>query len=275
MNATVKVLVSSLAALLVVGSACERTVTMGGPVNTRYYPFQGFDSIQVDSTPMGTQVWHRLIVEIVPSDTYGVSVTANQNLLDNISVRRSGSTLHIALRDVQIDFSPATLQAKVTMPQLSRLSASGAAEVTAYGFRSAQTFSLEVSGAAKADIGIEAGGFAATVNGGRASGTVKTGNATIDVFSTTGAASFDGTVEFSGSGTDLVLRGGLGAEASLSRFSVQNADVTLYGFGTRADIAMNGQLDVTLTGSVILHYSGNATLGRTIQSEGAVMRREE
>ena len=69
-----------------------------------------------------------------------------------------------------------------------------------------------------------------------------------------------------------MLRGGIGAEAALQRFSVRNADVMLSGLGTRADLTIDGRLDVTLIGPVILWYSGNVTLGRTSEGRGSVLR---
>ena len=166
-----------LAALTLAGAGCvPPDITTGGPARTSEDDVAEIVAVQVSSSPIFPQVYHRFEVEIVPSDTYSVSVTANDHLFSYIHVSRSGSTLHIQLRDVQVSFSPATIQARIATPRLSQLSASGAAVVTAHGFKSADGFKLEISGGARADLDIETGDFAATIKGGNTGGHEKVAN---------------------------------------------------------------------------------------------------
>ena len=59
------------------------------------------------------------------------------------------------------------------------------------------------------------------------------------------------------------------------RIIVHNADVMLSGLGTRADVTVNGRLDVTLIGPAILWYSGDTTLGSVSEGKGSMLRERQ
>ena len=96
-------------------------VTASGPVVSKDYSITDFTG--VDSGAI-------FQLEIVPSTTYAVSVTSNENLFDYIEVTKSGSTLKLELRNGVSLTGPMTLKAKVAMPELKGLSLSGASSAT-------------------------------------------------------------------------------------------------------------------------------------------------
>ena len=205
--------------------------------------------------------------QIVPADSYSVSVTANENLFKYIRVARSGSVLRIEISGVRTTFGPTTLEAHVTMPQLYRLNLSGASRATARGFKSSHDFALDLSGASTADLSLETGPFNATVSGAsRVNATVTSSDARIDV---SGAS----RAEIDGSGKDLVLSASGASTANLDGFSVANANVNLSG-ASHGTITMNGRLDVDLSGASTLVYSGNVTLGRSSVTGASTLRQQ-
>ncbi len=264
-----KLLSIALALLTLSAVGCINDVTTGGPVTTRNYDITGFTAVKIVSSDTGVQVYHRFIVEVVPSERFSISVTANDNLFSYIHVTRSGETLEVELRDVQVSFGPATLEAMIAMPQLSQLRASGAADVSARGFKSSSDFKLTLSGGANAELDVETGAFAAIVQSGRVRGSIRSADAHFEAYGTSTI------VELRGSGNDLTLRCGDGSETTLVGFPVRNADVVLMGqWATRASLTLDGQLDVTLGNATSLSYSGNATLGRTTIAPGATLRQK-
>ena len=232
-------------------------VTASGPVVSKDYRITDFTG--VDSGAI-------FQLEIMPSSTYAVSVTSNENLFDYIEVTRSGSTLKLELRNGVSFTGPMTLKAKVAMPELRGLSLSGASRATANGFKSNQDFRLVISGASRLDMDMETGKFIADISGaGKASGSLKAGDSQMRL---SGAA----TLELEGAAANTVIDGSGASSASLSDFKAGDARITLSG-GSRASITVDGKLDVNLSGGSTLHYSGNPTLGRVDVTGGSTLKR--
>ena len=232
-------------------------VTASDPVVTRDYTIADFTG--VDSGAI-------FQLEIVPSSTYSVAVTANENVFQYIEVTKSGSALKLELRNGVSFTGPMTLKAKVTMPELRALSLSGASSASAEGFKSTQDFRVVISGASRLDMDIETGKFVADISGaGRASGSLKGGDSQIRL---SGAAN----LELEGTGANMVIDGSGASSASLTDFRVKDARVTLSG-GSRASIAVDGRLDVNISGGSALQYAGNPTMGKVDVTGGSTLRK--
>ena len=234
-------------------------VTASGPILTRDYDVTGFSSVDSGGVYQ---------IELVPSESYSVEVTSNENIFDYIEVTKSGSTLKLGLRNGISFNGPLTLKAKITMPELWGLELSGASNATADGFKSAHDFRLNVSGAGRADFDLETGRFTADLSGaGRGQGKLKAADTDIRL---SGAAN----LELEGSAANTVINGSGAASAGLSEFNVKkDARVTLSG-GSHGSINVSGKLDVNLSGGSTLQYGGSPTMGRVDVSGGSTLRHE-
>jgi len=227
-------------------------ITGSGNILTEEMDFSEFTQLEVSSA---------FDVEITQSDSYSVSITADDNLFDYIQVSKVGETLKIGLRTVNIRW-PATLQANVTMPQLSGLNLSGATSGTASGFSSTENLDIEVSGASSLELTeISAGDAMLNISG---ASDVIGDMAASDVNLIIDGAS---TVQLEGSGNDIVAIVSGASRIRLGDFTVNNADVSLSG-ASSGTINLSGQLDADLSGASNLEYIGEPTLG-TLNITGA------
>lgn len=207
-----------------------------GPVRTRTYNFTDFARVEVG---------YAFQVEVVQSDSYSVSITANEDIFNNIQVSQEGETLKIHLTQ---SATFGTRKAEITMPDLRAINLSGAAKGTIKGFSSSDDFTLDLSGASKLDGDLTAG----------------------DVdFHVSGAS----TVELDGSAQDIDVDTSGASHVKLADFSVRNADVTLRG-ASSGTVNLSGKLDADLSGASHLEYVGEPTLG-TINTSGSSTLRKE
>ncbi len=96
-----------------------------------------------------------LEVEIVKSDSYSVSVSGSDMLVDNIDVSLEGDRLIIGYKLNLISFFTAPFtraHARITLPELRELNITGAVRGTVKGFDSPGDFALYVAGASRLDI---------------------------------------------------------------------------------------------------------------------------
>ncbi len=232
-------------------------VTASGPVTTRDYNVTDFTGVQTGGV---------FQMEIVPSTSYSIAVTTNENMFDYVEVTKSGSTLKLELRNGVSFVGPSTLKARIEMPELHSLSLSGASSATARGFKSNRDFRLVISGAARLDMDMETGKFVTDISGaGKAAGSLKAGDSQ---FRLSGA----GDVQLDGSSGNTVVNASGASSAGLESFKVNNARVALSG-GSRASIDVGGRLDLDLSGGSTLRYSGNPTLGTVDVTGGSSLRR--
>ncbi|MEZ4771053.1 MAG: head GIN domain-containing protein [Caldilineales bacterium] len=223
----------AVAALLLAGCGALPSFTAltgsGNPV-TQTFDFAGFDSLEIGNA---------FQAEIVASDNFSVEVTVDDNLIDYLRVEQQGDTVKIGL-DPNTAATRADLRARITMPALVNLDASGATRANVSGFKSSANTSVTASGAS-------------TVRG-----DMETGDMTVD-------ASGASTVNLSGSGDSLRATASGASTADLSNFTVSNADVDANG-ASRINVAASGKLDAKASGASTVRYSGNPTLGRIDES---------
>ena len=139
------VVVSLLVLLGVTGAACGGSgsssggdaVTGSAGKATKKYDSTGFTAVHA---AQGASV------VVQQGDTFAVSVTVNENLVQYLTVEVQGDTLQIGL-DPSQKYRLADLSAEVTMPDLSGIDVTEAADVLAKGFMSKGDLTLKVSGA--------------------------------------------------------------------------------------------------------------------------------
>ena len=84
-------------------------------------------------------------VEIIQSSSYSVLVTADDNVMDNILVTKSGDTLNVGV-NWAVSLSSVTLKVEITMPELRELELSGGAQGRIEEITSSDSISIELSG---------------------------------------------------------------------------------------------------------------------------------
>ena len=241
-------------------AGCDRVLISekSGPETSRDYEFTDFTGIDIGNA---------FELEVTYADTYKVTITAGQNVLDRIKVSKMGDTLQIDMDD-WFFFWHSTPKARITMPVLKELDCSGATEVNVKGFRSAEDFTLSLSGASHLDIDMETGDFDAEISGAsKLIGYLKTANSDIEF---SGASE----VKLTGSAGDLMLDGSGASHAGLSGFAVNDADIELSG-ASHAEADVSGKMDVALSGASSLEYSGNPTIGRVDITGASSMEEKE
>jgi hypothetical protein len=166
-------------------------------------------------------------------------ITVDDNLVDHLDVSKRGDTLYVGMDNTSL-FGDATLRAKITMPTLDGLEASGASKVTATGFRSSARLDLEASGASSIEGEIDCGDVQVRVSG---------------------ASSV--TLDGSGGNGDIGASGA--SRARLEGFVLQDADVEASG-ASSATVKVAGRLNAQASGASTILYVGNPQLGRIEQS---------
>ena len=207
-----------------------------GNLETETYAFSDFTQVEIGSA---------FEFEIEQSSSYGINITADDNVMEYIQVSKDGRTLKIGLRTgLGIFPGPvsATLRASVTMPQLRGLTASGASHGTVSGFSSSEDLDVTVSGASRVSGDITAG----------------------DVqFGISGAS----TIQLEGSASDIDANVSGASHLSLDDFLVNDVDVNFSG-ASSGTVNLNGRLDANLSGASTLWYIGEPT-STDINTSGA------
>lgn len=217
---------------------------------TKEFNYSGFTRVNVRFA---------MEVEIVRADTFSISVSGSDTLLDNLYASLEGDRLILGYNLNLVSFFAAPFSkahVRITMPELKELNISGAARGTMRGFNSPNDFTLLVTGASHMEISeMSVGAMRWELSGAsRISGQVKvTGNLDLRI---TGASRID--LKGSAQGMELDATGA--SQLDLYDFPVGNARVKLSG-ASRSIVNLNGKLDVDLSGASNLEYSGQVNMG--------------
>jgi len=226
-----------LVALLVGCTPPISSIRGSGNVVTREEDLSGFD--RVDAS-------HAFKVDISQGEAFSVVIRIDDNLLDKLVVEKRGSTLKIGLKP-SLAFLNTTLEADVTMPELTGLDLSGAVRATVSGFASAEYLDVDVSGAS------------------RLSGDIEAGDARFDV---SGASE----VTLSGSAADVIVDASGATTVDLADFPVADANAEASG-ASNVTVNASGRLDADASGASHVYYLGSPTLGRVDTSGASSVKR--
>jgi hypothetical protein len=228
-------LVGLLAAGCAVGS---------GPIVQKSYDLAGFNEIEIS---------HDFEYDISRADTFRVDASIHQNLTDRLDINRSGQTLIVRLTDGAIANSGAKIT--ITLPELVRLEVSGAARGNVAGFKSANNFTLQISGASQSNINVEAAQTKIDISGAsRVNGSLKAADLHLTV---TGASHCDLT----GSSAPAAIVVSGASTVNMPDLVMQSAGIELSGAST-ATINTSGKLDLAVSGASTLNYYGNPQMGK-------------
>ena len=201
---------------------------------SREFEINDFDSVEISNAFKAT---------IVQSDQYRVSVTIDDNLLEHLVVEKRGETLHVGLKR-GTSVRNATLEASISLPEMSKVEASGASAVAISDFT--------VSG----DLDVKASGASSVL--GRLVATV----ARLDL---SGAS----RAELAGTANDTSIEASGASSARMEDFTVTNAAVSLSG-ASSADLNITGKLEkADLSGASTLKFTGNPVVGDVSTSGGS------
>lgn len=232
-----------------------RLEVTGSPnMATWEYELSDFTSINVSSA---------FTVDISQSDSYRVSITANENLLDYLDVRQVGKTLYLGLK--RASYTNIRYESTITLPELLRLGLSSASKGSVSGFSSSSALEFNVSGASSLTIAaVTAGGTECNISGAsRVNGAMETGDCDFDL---SGAS----TIELDGSGSDTGIYASGASKVELADFPINNAEVSLSG-ASEAILNLSGRLDANLLGYSHIKYLGEPTLGSIRTSGGSTV----
>jgi PBP1b-binding outer membrane lipoprotein LpoB len=229
------------------------SIVDAGPVTTRTFDYVGFDAIEVSSA---------FQAEIVQSNTWNISITAQENLFDHLNINIIGSTLKINLDGWgSWPWGYHQPKARITMPELYAFKLSGASKGSVSGFKSNHDTNVFVSGASKLDINLEAYDTRIDVSGAsRINGRLNAHDMNLKV---NGAS----RAELSGSGNALAIQASGASRADMENFTINDASVDLSG-ASRVTISPSGKMSVSVSGASSLVYTGNPQL-ETIDVSGS------
>jgi hypothetical protein len=226
---------------------CGGSVTGSSNIITREMDYKNFTKLDIGSA---------FEADVSRGESFFVSITANDNIFQQIDIYQSGRILHIGLKEPRL-YIRTTQKVTIVMPELQRLSLSGASSAEVVGFGSESSVEFDLSGAS--DLYLDG---------------IKTGNADFDL---SGASELTGSltaadcdfflsgaseVHLNGTAADVDIQASGVSKLRLSEFTIRNAGARLSG-SSKATLNVSGQLDVNLSGASELRYVGSPVLGQT------------
>ncbi len=241
------------ASLLTVFTGCSgvaQAIIGSGNLITQEMDFTDFTKLEIS---------HVFQAKVIRSDSFSVSITADDNLFEYIVVRKSGNTLRIYLK-AGYAYIGTTKMVEITMPKIDKLSLSGASRVEVSGFRSSDRLELEASGVSSLNIDdLKAGDTVFEISGGsHAVGGIEIANGSFNV---SGASSID----LEGYASDISIEASGASHANLANFSVSNAMIKISGASV-VTVNASGTIDGNISGASRLTYLGDPAL--TIEMSG-------
>ena len=242
---TVKSCIALIAALALSAgvAACEdlEVVRGSGNVITEQFTFADFTRVRLQNT---------IAAEITRSDSFDVTVRADDNILDLLDVSREGDTLKMRLSPgVQLR-GDVTLEATITMPDLDRLHLSGASTASVSGFSSQARIDIRLSGASSLEGDLEARELDLEVSGAS-------------------------DVSLVGTATEITIDGSGASRLDIASFVVDIARVDLSG-ATEATVTVIERIDsADVSGASTLRYLGDPELGNVTTSGASSVEKVE
>ena len=221
-----KMFVLFLAVILLAGCG-SIPISGSGNVVTQEEAITGFDTVEIS---------YSFEVSISQGDTFRVVIRADDNLVEYLQVVKLGHTLQIGLEPGHPDIRSATLQAEVTMPELTGLDMSGSSHVTITGFKSAQALVVDASGSSHLQ------------------GDIEEDNVSFDL---SGSPELILTV----SAQNVMIEASGSSKVDLADFPVVDANVEARG-KSQVTVNVSGRLDVDASNSAKVYYLGSPTLGK-------------
>lgn len=204
-----------------VDELCCGSVKGSGDVVDVEYSFENFTKVDVS---------YAIEATILPSDTFFVILSVDDNIVKYLDVYKSGDWLVIELDDDK-NYNNLHLFAEIHMPVIREVKASGASEIEMTGFSSSEDFDMDLSGASIFSGYIEADDCR---------------------FELSGAS----VINLSGSCNDLELEASGASVLHTGNFVCYSGNFHLSG-ASDATVNVTDFLSATLSGASVLRYYGD------------------
>ena len=237
-----RILAVFLAVAVLAGCTLPGQISLTGSGNmvTQEKSITGFDKVDVSQ---GFEV------DIRQGDAFSVVISIDDNVVQYLRVLKQGRTLKIGLESLRLyDIQNVTMEATITMPELTGLDLSGGSHVAIAGFSSAKAVVVDLSGGSHLRGDIEAGDARFDLSGGS-------------------------EVTLTGSAGDVTIDASGGSHVELADLSVADANVDASG-GSGATVNPSGRLDADASGGSHVYYLGSPTLGRIDTSSRSSVERK-
>lgn len=211
--------------------------TGSGNLVTKQMDLAGFSAVEAQNA---------FKVDITRSDSFSVSITADDNTFEHLVVQKDGDVLTLGIKPGT--YSDARYEAKIGMPALTRLALTGAANGTVTGFKSVNGMDFDVAGASTLFGRLEAGDIRLAVSGGS-------------------------TATLGGTGRNVTIETIGASRADLGDLQVENADANLAGAST-GTVNVKSKLNANLSGASTLFYVGSPVLGTVRTADVSALRQK-
>ena len=118
-------------------SISPQSITGSGNVITQEEAISDFDKVDISSA---------FDVTINQGEAYKVVIRVDDNIVEHLRVEKAGSTLKIGLKPNVSKVSNATLEAEISMPELTGIDLSGASDANITGFKLSESLTVDLSG---------------------------------------------------------------------------------------------------------------------------------
>lgn len=213
-------------------ASCFGRIQPTGKTVTIKKDFRNFNRIKIGNS---------FRADIQQASRYKVELEVDESVRPHLNIEQRGSKLKIYL-DPGSYAGNITLTARITLPQLRGLGLSGATQAKIKGFDSDEPFDLQLSGASQL------------------AGEIRCSDVDMNL-------SGSSIIELAGQGEILDLDASSASHIKLADFQIQGAEIGLSG-ASQADLFVNGDLDIRMSGSSRIHYHGAAQI-KHITSSGA------
>jgi hypothetical protein len=233
-----------LIVLTLAGCSGFHFVVGTGNIFTKTFDFKDFKNIEISNA---------IQYNISQATEFKVSVSAHENIIPYLDIYQSGPTLIVRMKSGS--FSNTDANATIALPELDKLSVSGACKGSVGGFKSNSALSTIISGASQLDLNAELGDSQINVSGAsRITGHVVAQDAHFNI-SGASRCELDGNT-----GTTYIEVSGA-SRYNCPNLILKNANASVSG-ASHATLNTAGTLNVEVTGASTLDYYGNPSLNQ-------------
>src|SRR3990172_4908547 len=198
-------------------TSCQSLLKGTGDLTTETYNYTGFSRVVIDGP---------FTVTLSQGDDYGVEITADKNVFQNLETSVKDGVLILKLKSSswfgisRTQYVDTTIKAIIQMPYVRGLSLNGAAKGVISGFDSRASLAMSVNGAAALDImDISVGDTTLEVSGaGKMTGKVTAGDMNIRVKDAS-------VLELQGDASNIICDISGASNLNLTELAVDNASV--------------------------------------------------
>jgi Putative auto-transporter adhesin, head GIN domain len=218
--------------------ACGQKIKGSGNVISEKRDVSGYKIIHVSGG---------FVTELVPGNTEGITIEADDNLMPSIITKVSSNTLNLSVKGTFANYK--TLKATIYYKDLEKLKATGAVKIKQTESSKHNTLFIELNGASNLKMALAAKSLAIE------------GSGSSDIELKGSADNFD--LDISGAG-----------EVKATRLEAKNCKVSISGSGD-ADIFVTEKLDAEISGAGAIRYKGDPEVNKNVSGAGSVQRLSE